>query len=1575
MNILCDEPYFIDNSKDLFCPEECPFISFNDVWKCIGICTIKENCSLYNPLLNFADEESNKCLPCLVSGCIRCIKSDIKENSKFLLNIRNNLPNICLECMSGYKLSNDKTKCNLIYEEIIIKCCSFFLLFFLLFVLFFIVYFYKNPHKINFFLFKLAFQHRTLSKFRNNKKYGNPLYPLNLKLSKIDIAGVGLMLYFRFLTFLSFLSVTFIIVCLFEVYLPFSKLIQIYRNIESTTSFENCSYLKKYISLKISRLIDIKSLDWMTLDMFNIITRFKENTIITSFIRYMICMIATFSFLYNQKKFSNYKLNISQQMMNFALFISNFPSHISEEDIKIFFEKLLKKKIIGVSLCYDFYKKKKIIFKLIEEQIEWADIKVKLHQNYEEWIEENQKDSSYDKNTHSHINNFLLENKKKKRNFKNRNSYDERIGNKHLIGKLRNFNHEKNNKEIIHKTNQLLYFNNEDIYESNNRNYKNFIESNNKRDKKNPYSEDNNLNITQHSPYYNNNFKSHIINKNKKNFFTIEIPRFIISKKNISNLDIFSHKCSKVSVKDDFFKAISSKIVNSDSLKKTSAHVNNNINYKEEKTPFFNNKITNKLKENKKTSIFCYLKKKKENNLIKKKKKTNLKKKFEPFYMSSEESLFFKKDFSKDMKTVCNLKSCGKAFVVFNNIEDLNLAYDLINEYKIKKKNKKYILSDLFLLSFLKKIFSKKKEKKKNTFSYELLPYFYNNKRIHNNNVSMNNEKDNRKKKKIGKQKEKEKEKIQNVLSEFFKKFNIEGTNFQVRKCNVEPIDIKWQNIGNHTPIIILMKIIIVIIFLFFIIIMWSIIFYGPYAIFALHHASIIEKPKKHEVLFNVIISIVLGIFIGFGNLLVTFLTTLVGEFMKFQKKQSTEAFVFCINSIFQQFNFLLNVLITHLTNAGGDNKIRSFYSSKFFNHFKLQNIVLGEEYSFCQSLNYNILPFISFFPTFFSIFGVYIFPFIYKSVRILFFPKTTIKKAEQLIQCPECNLHYRYSEIVISFTTTLLLFFFTHNKYSTSFTFLLLFLSYLFIKYRDTYLFLRETKVTYYYSTFLFDTVMIFWSIPTGILSILPFYWLWRSYSISILILPLIFFFHTLIYFLFYNVINISLNKKKKVNNITYKNLAEIKPYNWFNTNPVYVLKQYTKRQNEKYYHVDDTKEKKLIKIKLESTIFKNEYKEESKKKKYFFLDSLKSIFFNENTQNKEKITTNKKEKLYVKNKKSYKHLINKNEKIYEEIENIFEKRNIFKNYCDTISYTKNSEVESNEIKNNYYYENNLKNNDFDVGEDIYEYEDECNEETDENEDEWNEETDENENEDKVTNECEDVGYKADKYKDEGDKETDENEDEWNEETYENENEDNVTNECEDERNKEADEYKDDCRSKNVEKDINDKKEKDEYEKYIYQNYKKKNNKKKKDYIPDDLNLKISMKNIKKNAFDSNFSQSKNIKKLMFHKIHTEPISSRKKKKDLQHNFRTSKTIQRKYNKKEKDINLSLQTKKKTADLIYYETGKEYLQGVQFCHYTNDYNELYDFLYRIYDTLSSNAHKIKIFRNLKKKKNEFSLI
>ncbi|SCP03376.1 conserved Plasmodium protein, unknown function [Plasmodium malariae] len=1561
MSIFCDEPYFIDGSKDFECPEACPFISYNDVWKCIGICTTKERCSLYNPILNYADEETKKCLPCLISGCIMCIRSGVKQSSKFFLNITENLPNICLECMKGYKLSKDGRKCILVYEEVIIISCNIFLLLIFLLLLFFGIYFYKNTNKINFLLLKLAYQHRTLSKFRNNKIHGNPLYPLSIQVSKTDIGGVGLMLYFRFITFLSFLSILFILTTLFEVYLPFSELIQSYRNIESTKSFENCSYLKKYIYRNISRLIDIRSLDWMKLDMFNMVTRFKEYAIIICFIRYIICMIITFVFIYKQKLFAHFEINNSSNMRDFALSISDLPSHISEQEIKFFFEKLINKKIVGISWCHHFYHEKEKVFNLIDEQIEWEDFKMKVKRNYHEWKAENGASLFFPS-----VDPGCVSGESGGSDMSGSSgsvSISEQIHDKIL----------SNSKNLIHEYHPVMgeeqglgpeapLLPRKGVSYQNYRQHK-FLSTS--------------LSSTKRRTKIasGGRIRKVVVQTGEEKISSVRWKEEVcngggVNKGRYSNGGTSSCSSGSNARIENGKRTGRGSLIKIDTwpYPKTTKQT-----YLEKANSQRKFKIEDRaLKEmSSKIMELCSMRESISENSKNKYRKCLKKKKYVPLFISNEESLFLKKDITNDIKFIHNLKRCGNAFVIFNHVNDLNEAYDLINKYKMEKMNKKGSCNISFLYNLFKKIFSTNKIRRTCTYPYDLLlPQLYSHpqnrlngtenfahtrgvvharayadeteverKNGQNEYANVEDKSSNVRDKSVymSDMPSYAGNKSANVISDFLTKFHINENTFVVEKYDVEPTDIHWQNIPDYKLEIIIVKIAISIIFLFFIIIICSIIFYGPYAIFALHHASIMEKPKRHEVLFNVIISLVLGIFIGLGNFLVTFLTTLFGSFMKFAKKQSTDAFIFYVNSIFQIFHFLLNVLITHLSNSGGDNKIRSFFSSQLFNHLKKNNIILGEEYSLGRSLNYNILPLISLFPTIFSIFGMYILPFIYKSIQILFCSNTSIKKAEQLIQCPPCNLHYRYSEIVLSFTSTLLLFFFTHDKYSTSFTFLILFLSYLFIKYRDTYLFLRETKVTYYHSTFLFDAVMIFWSIPTGILAVLPFYWAWRTYSINLLILPLIVLCHTVIYFLFYNLINTAVDETKKASSTNYKSLSKVKAYNWFNTNPIHVLKQYLKEKDEDYSfsNYSQKKENKIINMFLPFTNFEkdknvtegsdNRSKKRSRsrnrernrsrirnksrnsnknKKKIFFLDSIKSVFFNDNTKNNyEKLDSNyeKDRKQNIKSTEKKKKLRDNNVTNEKTTENIKIWGTSYQNNNSNYSHT----------KHNYYAER---------GEEAYA----CKREDSYNYDDVFEQYMGSDYEKKNKNEHatwknEDVCKKY---------------------------------------------MKNDCTENKNEK-----------------------NGKNRQYSSNDFCvIKMDKKKFKKRSLIpklSTFSRKKIIvrEENIQHTSHTSMSENKQKenrKTKDKHELNELKKIikvtkEEEYsNDKEKgekrhSSKKNKNKKKKKKELIYYEIGKEYLQGAQFAHYTNDYNELYDFIHRIYISLSSKAYSIKAFPYLKR--------
>ncbi|SBT48065.1 probable protein, unknown function [Plasmodium ovale wallikeri] len=1129
MSVVCDEPHFIESSKDFMCPGECSYLSFNDVWRCIGICTVKDKCSLYNPFLNYADEETKRCLPCLVSGCVRCVKNEKKNYTKYFIHISNNLPNICLECMKGYKLSQDKTRCTLIYEEIITTICNLLLLSsFFIFILA-MIYYYKNFYRINFLLYRLIYKYRSFSKFRNNKLYGNPLYPLSLNLTKEDIGGIGIMLYFRCITFLSFVSLCFMFTSFLDIYLPFNDLIQTYRNIESTTSFENCSNLKKYISNNISRLIDINSLDWMSLDIFNMVYNFRQNMITTCFLRYIICMIITFLFIYKQKHFSIYKLRQTNNMSNFSLFISNIPTHISTNDIKKFFEKLIKKKgiVVGISPCYNFLKKKEQVFNLIEEQIEVETFKAKIDNKFFDWGE------------------------KKFQNCFTQNIYLPYQSHENC----REFNQHKGTLSLDNSRTTV------DVHRSR-------PCAQQSKWAQSPRSCRSNLPLQSSTTGQGDNLHSscsHDRSHDRTHDRTHDRSHDRSHDRNSPYGEYAMRKMSgenkTVSVEEQFFREMSSRIIDICNLKKSDSSkvwgIDANI----------------------------------------------------PLIIPDEESLFLSRDLAKEKTFINNIKRCDCVFVVFNTVNDLNLAYDLIQKYKMEKTQKKRKKWEFLFsyFSFLRNIFTQRQgEKVSPLFSYELLQQRAGgaiNGKGNSDGVPMEGASFAEGVSFAEGASSAEGGPPSKVLSHLFKTFRMDEEHFTVQRCEVEPTDVRWENISDRRVVaVVIAKMGISIFFLSVVIVLCSIIFYGPYAIFALHHASLIEKKteRSHEILFTILVSFVLGIFIGLGNSLVTFITMLIGEFMKFTEKQSTESFVFCINSIFQLFHFFLNMLITHLSNSGGDNKIRFFYFSEFFYHLKLNNILLGEEYSLGKSLNYNILPIISLLPTCFSIFGIYLLPFLYKSAQILFFPSGSIKKAEKLIECPPCNLHYRYSEIGDQ-----------SNLLSWNFP---LRCGHAVLEYPHRLT--RKDSPTHADADA--DAVSVW------ILAVLPFYWAWRTYNIPFCTLPIILLLHMIAYFFLYNIVNSSLSEGKSFPNMSYRQVAQVKPYNWFNTNPVHVLKENLKKRNKRKtlgsFYIE--KGKKGVK-KNEHPSRINEIKRmEEAQKRLFFLDSLRSILFGEKETNVEDLT-----------------------------------------------------------------------------------------------------------------------------------------------------------------------------------------------------------------------------------------------------------------------------------------------------------------------------------------------------------------
>lgn len=195
------------------CPESCPIWVPNPVWKCVGACIrTDDDCYLYNPMLHYADSKSNRCLPCTIPGCISCqvytdsifsapswdhgISSlDTLSHDKLSYYKNNSLVDMrmnCYKCAKGYILSDDKSKC--IYKPSLIwnKTRTFFKFIAILCSVLALTIILRLV-KPNIKLLRAAIRNSEKFKFYRDKN----LYPLSTNLNKDNVAGIGILYYFR----------------------------------------------------------------------------------------------------------------------------------------------------------------------------------------------------------------------------------------------------------------------------------------------------------------------------------------------------------------------------------------------------------------------------------------------------------------------------------------------------------------------------------------------------------------------------------------------------------------------------------------------------------------------------------------------------------------------------------------------------------------------------------------------------------------------------------------------------------------------------------------------------------------------------------------------------------------------------------------------------------------------------------------------------------------------------------------------------------------------------------------------------------------------------------------------------------------------------------------------------------------------------------------------------------------------------------------------------------------------------------------------------------------------------------
>ncbi|KAK1933483.1 putative membrane protein [Babesia divergens] len=353
--LVCDV-FLVLGTSVITCPKECPFWSQNAVWKNVGVCTKAATCSVYNPVLTYANTRTNVCLPCAVHGCASCAYSDAATahaSTEYASGV--SLPDLCLQCAPGYRMADEGRRCYLVNSSIWSK--SFYAL--VATVIFIVsaltLHVYLRPGK---FQENLEKYNAAIDAQKSNLsplEVGDDIYETLSKIMHVDVAGVGGMLYFRFLAFLAATTAVVLAVSLAHSHTPCSDMIRVFKepfsldkpiDIASDRAFSSWLGLKRPSTLK-QHFLNFKFVDdaiqWS-------VSQYSHDTARAMRVLYLCVMAFTIVFVLSQRTFLTKYFSENSRVQNFTLLLSRVPPLHSLED---FIETATSVRPKSVAVVYD----------------------------------------------------------------------------------------------------------------------------------------------------------------------------------------------------------------------------------------------------------------------------------------------------------------------------------------------------------------------------------------------------------------------------------------------------------------------------------------------------------------------------------------------------------------------------------------------------------------------------------------------------------------------------------------------------------------------------------------------------------------------------------------------------------------------------------------------------------------------------------------------------------------------------------------------------------------------------------------------------------------------------------------------------------------------------------------------------------------------------------------------------------------------------------------------------------------------------------------------------------------------
>lgn len=338
----CGQPMWRPHSASV-CPSSCPYLRPSDDKFCYFSCVTKAGCTANDLLVGFADEETHQCTACMVTGCSTCAGSNRQ----------------CGVCDAGYTLKSDGTCSS--NKRYIWFCVYGVIALGALFVVVYVIALIRRPI-VNEHVLVMAKTHRSYTKVRNPCS-GHRMYPLTTNLTTKDIAGVGLMLHFRWqIAMLGWAVLMLLITGLPALEAAWTG----WPSSNSATevhpgdpkTFEICQTESGHLGERVARV--------------------ESRYLVLTIALYLVTFFAAIVLAVRQRNFFKCEERREVTMNDYSLLVSGFPiesgdSAVEEEYLAFFREQLPGVQIVGVSVIWNIEGEakdnlKKLIHKTIHER-------------------------------------------------------------------------------------------------------------------------------------------------------------------------------------------------------------------------------------------------------------------------------------------------------------------------------------------------------------------------------------------------------------------------------------------------------------------------------------------------------------------------------------------------------------------------------------------------------------------------------------------------------------------------------------------------------------------------------------------------------------------------------------------------------------------------------------------------------------------------------------------------------------------------------------------------------------------------------------------------------------------------------------------------------------------------------------------------------------------------------------------------------------------------------------------------------------------------------------------------------